>query len=166
MTSVSNEQQRAEAGGRTRRRSAAEIKRALRELNNQVALLNHQVGARVDLRPVDLDCLDVIALHGPLSPSELARRAGVHPATVTGILDRLERDRWVVREREPADRRAVLVRALPDRARELFALYGGMNAAMDDLFEDYSDEQLATLADFLRRSAAAGFEATSALADG
>lgn len=163
MTSVSNDDT---AEQRRRRRAGADIKRALRELNNQVALLNNQVGSRVDLRPVDLDCLDVIALHGPLSPSELAHRAGVHPATVTGILDRLEKNNWVVREREGADRRAVLVRALPDRARELFTLYGGMNAAMDDLFDDYSEEQLATLADFLQRASAAGLVETAALAEG
>jgi DNA-binding MarR family transcriptional regulator len=68
-----------------------------------VSLLNHHVGANLDLKDVDLDCLDLIANHGPLSPSTLARRAGLHPATVSGIIDRLERGDWVARER---DRRA------------------------------------------------------------
>jgi DNA-binding MarR family transcriptional regulator len=35
-----------------------------------------------------------------LSPSVLARRAGLHPATMTGILDRLERGRWITRDRD------------------------------------------------------------------
>ena len=48
-----------------------------------------------------------------------------HPATITGILDRLERGRWVARERDPTDRRAVVVRALRDRNAELFHLYSG-----------------------------------------
>jgi DNA-binding MarR family transcriptional regulator len=149
---------------RNRRRTASEIKSTLRELNNQVALLNNQVGARVDLRPLDLDCLDVVAIHGPLSPSDLARRTGLHPATITGILDRLEKSGWIVRERDDADRRAVKIRALPDRAGELFQLFAGMNGAMDDIFDDYDDAQLATLADFLGRAAAAGRAATDALA--
>jgi DNA-binding MarR family transcriptional regulator len=151
--------------GRRRRRAGGEIKRTLRELNNQVALLNNQVGARVDLRPLDLDCLDVVAIHGPLSPSDLARRAGLHPATITGILDRLEKTGWIVRERDEADRRAVRVRALPDRAGELFRLYSGMNDSMDEIFADYDDAQLATLADFLTRAAAAGRAATTDLSD-
>lgn len=150
---------------RRRRRAGGEIKRTLRELNNQVALLNNQVGARVDLRPLDLDCLDVVAIHGPLSPSDLARRAGLHPATITGILDRLEKTGWIVRERDEADRRAVRVRALPDRAGELFRLYSGMNDSMDEIFADYDDAQLATLADFLTRAAAAGRAATTDLSD-
>jgi DNA-binding MarR family transcriptional regulator len=150
---------------RRRRRAAGEIKRTLRELNNQVALLNNQVGARVDLRPLDLDCLDVVTIHGPLSPSDLARRAGLHPATVTGILDRLEKSGWIVRERDDADRRAVRVRALPDRAGELFHLYSGMNDSMDEIFADYDEAQLATLADFLTRAAVAGRTATTDLSD-
>src|SRR3979490_2493922 len=77
--------------GAARRRSTVAVKESLRELRNQLSLLNHQVGAHLDLKDVDLDCLELIALHGPLSPSALARRAGLHPATVTGILDRLQR---------------------------------------------------------------------------
>src|SRR5882762_4956839 len=102
------------AGGReaARRRLVASVKGSLREMRNQLSLFNRQVGARLELKDVDLDCLDLINRYGPLSPTALARRAGLHPATLTGILDRLERGGWVARERDPADRRAVVVRAL------------------------------------------------------
>src|SRR6266545_4479042 len=40
---------------RRRRRSTTAIKEALRELSIQLSLLNHRVGAQVDLRDVDLD---------------------------------------------------------------------------------------------------------------
>ena len=148
---------------RGRRRAANAIKESMRELSIQLSLLNHQVGAHLELRDVDLGCLDTIARNGPLSPSALARRAGLHPATVTGILDRLERGGWVARERDPSDRRAVLVRALRDRNAEVFRLYAGMNRSMDDLCEGYSDEELELLAGFLRRTTDAGRVATGEL---
>jgi len=97
---------------RHRRRLTTAIKESLRELSIQLSLLNHHVSGRLELNDVDLDCLDLISRHGPLSPSALARRAGLHPATITGILDRLERGGWVARDRDQADRRAVRVRAL------------------------------------------------------
>ena len=91
---------------RERRRFAAAIGQSLRELAIQLSLLNHQIGAKLELRDVDIDCLDLIDREGPLSPSALARLAGLHPATITGILDRLERGNWITREPDPEDRRA------------------------------------------------------------
>jgi DNA-binding MarR family transcriptional regulator len=156
-----------ETGGpRRRRRLTTDIKDSLRELTNQVSLLNHQVGARLELKDVDLDCLDLIARDGPLSPSALARRAGLHPATMTGVLDRLQRAGWITRERdrEGVDRRAVTVRVLPDRGSEIFRLYAGMNGSLDRICAGYSDDQLTVLADFLRQATEAGRAATDDLA--
>ena len=149
-----------------RRRATVALKESLRELRNQLSLLNHQVSARLALKDVDLDCLDVLARSGPLTPSALARQAGIHPATLTGILDRLERAGWITRDRgrERADRRSVTIHVLPDRGTEVFRLYQPMIGAMDDVLEEYTDEQLELIADFLRRSTAAGVQANDRLA--
>lgn len=150
---------------RRRRRTTAALKESLRELRNQLSLLNHQVGGQLKLKDVDLDCLELISSAGPLSPSALARRAGLHPATVTGILDRLQRGGWIARERDPdaADRRAVTVRAVPGRTQELFRVYSGMSSAMDDLCAGYTEDELMLIAGFLRRTAEAGRAATDEL---
>src|SRR5258708_13049157 len=66
------------------------VKESLRDLSAQLSLLNHSVGGRLDLKATDLECLDLITRYGPLSPSALARRAGLHPATMTRILNRLQ----------------------------------------------------------------------------
>jgi len=148
MESVTPE--RAEAI-RRRQQSTAEIRDALRELRLQLALLNYRVGSQLDLKDVDLDCLDVLDAHGPLGPSELARRAGLHPATMTGILDRLERGGWIARERDPSDRRAILVRAVRDRYPQLLSLYSVLSRSMNKLLADYADAELELIADFMRR---------------
>ncbi|HEY9411749.1 MAG TPA: MarR family transcriptional regulator [Jiangellaceae bacterium] len=149
---------------RRRRRLTTEIKESLRGLSTQLSLLNHQVGAQVDLKDVDFDCLELINRHGPLTPSALARTAGLHPATMTGILDRLERGGWISRDRDPSDRRAVLVRSLRDRNAEIFGLFSGMNSSMDELCGEYGEAELELLADFLRRTTSAGRAATDELA--
>jgi DNA-binding MarR family transcriptional regulator len=47
---------------------------------------------------------------GPHSPAELAEAAGVTRATMTGLIDTLERDGLVRREPDPLDRRMMSVR--------------------------------------------------------
>ncbi|GAA2076996.1 MarR family transcriptional regulator [Streptomyces albiaxialis] len=149
---------------RDRRRATTEVKGALRELSLQLTLLDRQVSARVSLKDVDLDCLDLINRTGPLTPTALARQANLHPATLTGILDRLERAGWIARERDPSDRRAMRIRALRDRNGELVSLYAGMNSAIDAICADYTDADLALLTDFLTRATAAGQHAAQDLA--
>jgi DNA-binding MarR family transcriptional regulator len=160
MTPVTPQRQ---AEIRHRQQLTNEIRRLLRNLRIQLALLNHQVGTQVDLRDGDLDCLDLIMLDGPLSPTALARRAGLHPATITGILDRLERGGWVARERDPSDRRAVLIQALNDRNADLMRLYSPMSNAMNKICAGYNDTELELIADFLRHTANAGATATDNL---
>jgi DNA-binding MarR family transcriptional regulator len=153
---------------RQRRRQTLAIRESLRELSRQLSLLNHQVGTHLDLRDTDLECLDLIAKHGPVSPSALARRAGLHPATMTGILDRLERGGWITRDRDPdaTDRRAVTIRLRRERGAEVLGLYSGMNTSIEQICAGYTDAELEVLAGFLRRTTDAGRQATDALASG
>ncbi|HUB42093.1 MAG TPA: MarR family transcriptional regulator [Streptosporangiaceae bacterium] len=152
--------------GRTRRRLTRAIKEALRDLGGELSRLNQSVGGRLDLKGTDLECLDLITRHGPISPGALARRTGQHPATMTGVLDRLERSGWIVRDRDPADRRGVLIRAQQGRGAEVLRLYlvdSGMNEALDQICAQYSDAELELLAGFLRRTAEAGRTAAEKL---
>src|SRR5580700_9221667 len=152
---------------RRRRRLDREVRASLRDVSVQLSLLNHQVRGQLELKGADLECLDLISREGPLSPSALARRSGLHPATMTGILDRLERGGWIDRGRDPADRRGVVVRAARGRGAEILRLYlvdSGMNTALDQICAAYDDQDLQLLADFLQRTADAARTAAERLA--
>jgi DNA-binding MarR family transcriptional regulator len=144
---------------RARRRSIAAAKQCLRELRIELAVLNHRVGSKIEIKDIDFDCLDVIIRHGPISPTALARRVGVHLATMTGILARLESGGWIVRDRVESDRRAVLVSGVPDKQRDIIRLYDGMNSSLDEILDSYSDDQIDLVVDFLRRCTEAGQQA-------
>jgi DNA-binding MarR family transcriptional regulator len=152
--------------GRERRRLSRAIKESLRDVGAQLSRLNQGVGGRMNIRPSDLACLDYISRAGPLSPTSLARLTGQHPATLTGILDRLERGGWIVRERDPGDRRGIVVRAERGRGAEILRLYlvdSGMNTALDEILAGYDEGELRTIADFLQRTAGAGRTAADTL---
>jgi len=137
----------------------------MRDLRVQLAVLNHEVGERLKLKPVDIDCIDLLARQGPQSPSGLARLAGLHPATMTGILDRLEKGGWVRRERDPEDRRAVVVRVRTERAGELLRAYAGMNGLMDEICAGYDEQELQLIAEFLQKAHNAGRTAVGDLSE-
>jgi DNA-binding MarR family transcriptional regulator len=158
----------AEAEGRERRRLSREIRESLRDVGAQLSRLNQEVGGRLNIRTGDLQCLDQISRLGPLSPTSLARLTGQHPATLTGILDRLERDGWIARERDPGDRRGVVVRAERGRGAEILRLYlvdSGMNAALDEILAAYNEAELGVIAGFLRRTADAGQAAAARMSE-
>lgn len=89
----------------------------------QLQQLLHALGRRRSLRdPIAATCEDLqftppqvhsllwLGLDGMLTMGELARRLGVTEKTVTGVVDRLEREGHVLRERITLDRRVVRCR--------------------------------------------------------
>jgi DNA-binding MarR family transcriptional regulator len=146
-----------------RQRRAQEIRDALRTVNSQLSLLSQRVGGHLELRGTDFLCLDLIGLHGALSPSALARLSGLHPATMTGVIDRLERDGWITRDRDPDDRRGVVLHPVAGRRADVLRLFAGMTTRMAEVCADYSDAELALIAGFLRRTAEAGSAAVAQL---
>ena len=149
-----------------RRRAINDAKLRLRELRLELAGLNHLIGTRIALKDSDLDTLDVITRYGPQTPTVLARRMGVHVATLTGILNRLEAGGWITRSRLESDRRTVTVAGVPQRQAEIYRLYGGMNDALDAILGRYSQDELTVVVDFLRRTTEAGRKATDDLMQG
>jgi DNA-binding MarR family transcriptional regulator len=74
-------------------------------------------GADLDLTPAQIHVVLWLGTDGPLTMGDLARRLAVTEKTITGVIDRLERDRLVQRARDPLDRRVVQVRLAPGGAR-------------------------------------------------
>jgi DNA-binding MarR family transcriptional regulator len=148
-------------GGQADRRSSLNqaIREALRDLSVELSLLNQRISGHLDLKGSDLQCLDLIDGHGPLSPSTLAQLTGLHPATLTGVIDRLERGGWIMRERDPSDRRGVILQPVASRRADVLRLASGMNAEVAKICADYSNDNLELIARFLRRTADAGHTA-------
>jgi MarR family transcriptional regulator for hemolysin len=54
-----------------------------------------------------------IAMDGELTQVELAGRMQIEPPTLVGILDRMERDGWIIRAACPKDRRKKMIQVGP-----------------------------------------------------
>jgi DNA-binding MarR family transcriptional regulator len=72
--------------------------------------ITKEVARRVELTGPQLTVLKVLESVGDLSLSELSERIRAQNSTVTGIIDRMEREGLVVRSRSTEDRRVVNIR--------------------------------------------------------
>ena len=87
-----------------------------------------------------------------LTQREVAERCYVTPATVTGVVDTLERDGLVARERSTEDRRLVRVRLTPEGRERLARTKREAARAMGEVFGDLSARDEAVVRRFLTRT--------------
>ncbi len=81
----------------------------------------------------------------PANPSDLAAQVGVKPATMTGLLDGLERNGHVQRVPHPSDRRKVNIRLAPQGKALLDAILPGYYAHIASLMADVGQQERAEL---------------------
>ena len=147
------EQGEVAAGGRAeRQRMEGEFLLAMRRNGSIMQLLGQVSAERIGVNVTDLNCLNIVALAGPMTAGELARATGLTTASITGVLDRLEEGGFVRRERDPKDRRRVIVNLKPGPGlQEIGPTFGPLVKAWRAVAASYSDEELRLLLDFQRR---------------
>src|SRR5262252_445612 len=106
---------RPDANASPRRRLEGEFLLALRRAGSVMQLLGAAAAEKIGINVTDLNCLNILALGGRMTAGDLARATGLTTASITGVLDRLEEAGFVRRERDPQDRRRVVVRLDPER---------------------------------------------------
>ncbi|MER6423308.1 MarR family transcriptional regulator [Streptomyces sp. NPDC001137] len=115
-----------------------------------------EMAQQIGLNVTDLTCFAYVIEAGEnlLTAGDLAARAHVTTGAVTGILNRLERAGYVTRRPDPTDRRRVRVAALPDAEARVREVYEPYYARLNELFADYSPDEIAVLTDWFTRASA------------
>lgn len=91
-------------------RQAEEVLETLVYLYTEGRRVTKDLAKRAQLTGPQLTVLKGLEQIGSLSLTELSERIRAQNSTVTGIIDRMERDDLVVRERSQQDRRVVRIR--------------------------------------------------------
>jgi DNA-binding MarR family transcriptional regulator len=110
------------------------------------------VADRLGLNPTDHKVMSILERHGPLAAGEIAQRTGLATASVTALLDRLERRGFVVRRPDPTDRRRVIVEATAEGVARFAPYFAGRRDSLARLYAAYTVDELAVILDFLQRS--------------
>ncbi|WP_431679867.1 MarR family winged helix-turn-helix transcriptional regulator [Kitasatospora sp. KL5] len=142
----------------------AQVREACRASGAAAAAFHTAVAEKAGLGASEARALDLLQRGGPLTAKELAERSGLAPASVTGLVDRLERKGFVRRVPHPADRRRVLVEHLPEASARLAALSEDWEREVGGLCEEFGTAELEVVLRFLAGSAARQRAAAARLA--
>jgi DNA-binding MarR family transcriptional regulator len=130
------------------------IGEALRRSSTWTVIFHQALAMQLGLNPTDLKSADLLYEMGAMTAGELADLTGLTTGAITGVIDRLEKAGLVCRDKDPNDRRRVIIRLTndPERIKWVLRLFGSLNQATDQGLSRYTDEELATILDFLNWS--------------
>ncbi|GAA4019301.1 MarR family transcriptional regulator [Allokutzneria multivorans] len=134
-----------------------------RRLAAAAVRLHSAVADKQGLSPVEEKALELLENSGALTPGELSQRCGLAPASITGLINRLEQKGFARRSPHPQDRRRLLVHVHRDRQRGADALLKDYLDTVVRLCADYDDEKLRTIAEFTEEIARRQREAAERL---
>lgn len=120
-----------------------------------------------ELRPLNItfrqvEVLAMLGLEGERSQVDLAKRLGVEPPTMAGIVSRMEENGWIERVACPGDRRKKIIR-LTDQVLPIWSqILDRAKQVRAEVSRGLSHDEFATLRDLLdraRRNAEAALDA-------
>ncbi|MBE4909238.1 MarR family transcriptional regulator [Bacillus luteolus] len=125
----------------------------MQEMSTATVLYHQRIAQYLGLNPTDHKCLDFIMKNEYMTAGDLAQLTGLTTGAVTGVIDRLESKELARREKDPNDRRKIVVVANKEKAfKEVGPLFSSLGASMDNLYKEYSERELQTILDFVTKS--------------
>ena len=104
-----------------------------------------------NIRPAYLGVLLSLWAEDGLKVVELGKKAGLEPSTMTGLLDRMERDRLLTRAADPKDRRALRI-YLTDEVRDAQEpVMEVVEQVLEKMFENISEKDIETTSKVLMK---------------
>jgi DNA-binding MarR family transcriptional regulator len=135
----------------TRQELVAAIIAQGRANSTGTVLMHAAIAERLGLNPSDHKCADLMQTESePCTPGRLAELTGLSTGAITGVIDRLERAGFLVREHDRKDRRRVLLRLTHARGPELHALFAPLAERIEALCVNFKIAELAVVLRFMR----------------
>jgi DNA-binding MarR family transcriptional regulator len=130
----------------------ASMDRLLRDQASRVLVVHQAIADRFGLGPSDLKAVDLASRAGEaLTAGQMAEATGLSNSAITALLDRLERQGFVERRRDPADRRRVVVVSTGKREQELAQAFQPLFQMTQQVLSRYQTAELELLTGFMQQ---------------
>ena len=133
----------------TNSKGAERLMAALRQVSAAEQRHGKAIARRLNMHATDFEALSFIVERGAPTTGEVGRKLGLTSGAVTGVIDRLAERGFVERVADPRDRRKVVVRPVAARIKPVSELFGPIEPALAGLVARYSQQQIATIEQFL-----------------
>ncbi|MGZ7442552.1 MarR family transcriptional regulator [Paenibacillus sp. TH7-28] len=128
-----------------------EIVLELRENGTRAVMLHQTISEKIGLNATDHKCLDYLLKAGPVTAGRLAELTGLTTGAVTSVIDRLEQAGFATRDKDPNDRRKVLVKAVSEKAELISSLFVSVLKATQEIAARYNEQESRIILDFLKQ---------------
>ena len=132
-------------------RAIADLEREFRKFRVQMGFFDHAVAERLGLNRTDVHVLTLLNDAGMMTAGEIADATSLTTGAVTAVIDRLEKSGYAQRERDPEDRRRVVVKPAIERRHQIAQVVEPMLRRSAEMYSELSEEELALLLGFLRK---------------
>jgi DNA-binding MarR family transcriptional regulator len=132
----------------------AGILRAAAELGTGRAAFTQVVAERFGLAATDVECLGLLASEGAMAVGRLGELTALTTGATTRMVDRLEQAGYVRRVPDPADRRRVIVEAVPERTAAVARAFDPLDEAIRAALSPTPDDGVRAIHGFLDTSLA------------
>jgi DNA-binding MarR family transcriptional regulator len=135
-----------------------------RELSTAAVMFHTKLSELRGLSATEGKAIDILLRFGPMTAGEFGEHSGLAPASVTGLMQRLESKGVAKRLRHAQDKRKVLIELVGDQRAAATPHFEDFMAGLAALLEGYSDDELRVIADFSTKAARVQQEAAGRLA--
>jgi len=129
----------------------ASIMKYGREESRLSIIFRELVANRFGISVTDSECMDFLMERGYATAGDLSKITGLTTGAITGTIRRLKRAGLVTAQSDPSDKRKVIVKPIMKKVRAGTQLYASFENSINELYAQYTLEQLKFVADYHRK---------------
>ncbi|WP_068618046.1 MarR family winged helix-turn-helix transcriptional regulator [Paenibacillus tuaregi] len=122
----------------------------LRQNSARAVMMHQLISEKLGLNATDHKCLDFLNRTGPVTAGQLAQLTGLTTGAVTNVIDRLEQAGYVIRDKDPKDRRRVVVKPAEGSSAQISPLFNSVMHSTIKILSRYDEQETNLLLEFIR----------------
>jgi len=114
-------------------------------------MFHELIADKLGLNATDHKCLDFLNRSGPVTAGQLAQLTGLTTGSITSVIDRLETSGYVIRDKDPKDRRRVMIKVVPEEMEKISPMFQSIFESTLKILSQYNEKETKRILDFIKQ---------------